>query len=821
MMLGFGAIVAMTVAAVGIGTLSFNSVGSTFHVLKTKEIKAFEDAARLSVESNHLTVSAASLVNAQDDAERTIASMRVTKVADKLSELVTELPPGNEAADSLRAITTAFDAKLARLDELIGERLSQVEQRRGDMALLFQRHREVTEALAPQVDDAYFEVVLGGETAADEASSIVDTIVSVDMLAVRAMLELRAEINLLVGAASATLLAENGGTVFSGRQVNIENRVRDALAQVGEIEIGADIEALLTLSEEVRELRADDASMPDFLLQQKLASLVDAQETIETHLSLISEDRVDELSANAGEAVGANGKLIKDLMSNQVDKLKLYLETLGQLHQFVALLVQGSLTEDPTLIVPLQDQVRAAYIKLIDAIGLVENDELTALSGDVLAAADPDTGLLAKRLQELEAIAQAQNLVAQVFADSEAIGSKVENLLDKEKALVDELSESIATKLRNGTIALIVVGIAALLAAVSIVVFVVDRGIARPLTAVAGLTRRLADGDLEVDVDIPSRRDEIGDLIDAVKVFRDSGLERARLAAAAADEQRERAERQNRVDTLITDFRGEVQSALSTVAAQADQMQSTAGALTNVADSTATQADSAAQASTEASSNAQTVASAAEELSASIGEINQQVTRTSDVVARATENAQASDSKIAELDDAARKIGDVVGLISDIAAQTNLLALNATIEAARAGEAGKGFAVVASEVKSLATQTTRATEEIAAHIAGIQGCTGDAVQAIQQITATMREFASQIAAAVQEQGAATGEISRSAGDAAEASASVAQTMSSVTDSVGETNQAASQVLSASADVNAQATSLRQTVDRFLDQVAAA
>ena len=159
----------------------------------------------------------------------------------------------------------------------------------------------------------------------------------------------------------------------------------------------------------------------------------------------------------------------------------------------------------------------------------------------------------------------------------------------------------------------------------------------------------------------------------------------------------------------------------------------------------------------------QNVAGAAEELTSSIKEIGVQVENATTVVRRAAELSKSSNGEIEALAGTAQKIGDVVGLIQAIAAQTNLLALNATIEAARAGEAGRGFAVVASEVKSLATQTAKATEEISQQIAAIQESTTQSVDSVRTITTTMQEvdgFTTAIAAAVEEQGAATEEISR-------------------------------------------------------------
>jgi methyl-accepting chemotaxis protein len=176
------------------------------------------------------------------------------------------------------------------------------------------------------------------------------------------------------------------------------------------------------------------------------------------------------------------------------------------------------------------------------------------------------------------------------------------------------------------------------------------------------------------------------------------------------------------------------------------------------------------------------------------------------------------------LAEAAQKIGDVVKLINDIAGQTNLLALNATIEAARAGEAGKGFAVVASEVKSLATQTAKATEDIANQVKAIQSATGDSVAAIEGITTTItriNEIATTVASAVEEQGAATKEIARNVQQASAGTTEVSRNISGVTQAAGETGAASSQVLGAASDLAKQGETLRAEVSRFLADIRAA
>ena len=210
-------------------------------------------------------------------------------------------------------------------------------------------------------------------------------------------------------------------------------------------------------------------------------------------------------------------------------------------------------------------------------------------------------------------------------------------------------------------------------------------------------------------------------------------------------------------------FRERVESVLKSVTDSANSMQTTAVGLLSSSEQTSQRAEGAVHASNEASANVETAATAAAELSTSIAEISEQLVRTTDVVRAAVERSRDHQQQIAGLAEAAQKIGDVVKLIRDIAGQTNLLALNATIEAARAGEAGRGFAVVASEVKSLAVQTAKATEEIAAQILAVQGSTAGAVEAIRSIAGRMKEisaYTSAVAASVEQQNAATGEISQ-------------------------------------------------------------
>jgi methyl-accepting chemotaxis protein len=251
-------------------------------------------------------------------------------------------------------------------------------------------------------------------------------------------------------------------------------------------------------------------------------------------------------------------------------------------------------------------------------------------------------------------------------------------------------------------------------------------------------------------------------------------------------------------------------------------METTAVGLLRSSEKTSQRAERAVQASDVASGNVATAATAATELAASIGEISQQLTRATEIVRVSVQEAETTNGQIAGLAEAAQKIGDVIKLIRDIAGQTNLLALNATIEAARAGEAGRGFAVVASEVKSLAVQTGKATEEIAAQILAVQGSSAGAVDAIRSIAGRMKEisaYTSAVAASVEQQNSATAEISQNVAGAADGTTVVVSVLGEVAGAATDTKSSAETVLSASRSVESAVAKLRGEVESFLGKVA--
>lgn len=360
----------------------------------------------------------------------------------------------------------------------------------------------------------------------------------------------------------------------------------------------------------------------------------------------------------------------------------------------------------------------------------------------------------------------------------------------------------------------------------SLLAVILGNGISRPMVKMCAAMRELAEGNLAVILPGIGRKDEIGEMAAAVEAFKVQAVAKAERDAAAQEERNRAAREARRVEMaqFADQFESAVGAIVSNVSSSAAQLEAAANTLTQTAETTQTLSTHVAGASEEASSNMQSVAAATEELSMSVDEIGRQVRESNRIALSAVQQAHQTDERISHLSRAAQNIGDVVKLITTIAEQTNLLALNATIEAARAGEAGRGFAVVASEVKSLASQTAKATEEISAQILGMQSATRDSVAAIKEIGSTISQIsaiASTIATAVEQQSAATQEIASNVQSVARGTEEVANNIAQVNSGAEQTGSASADVLGSARTLATESARLRQELDRFMNSFRAA
>jgi methyl-accepting chemotaxis protein len=448
---------------------------------------------------------------------------------------------------------------------------------------------------------------------------------------------------------------------------------------------------------------------------------------------------------------------------------------------------------------------------------LLVDDQVKARLGDLVKSYSSTLAQWNRQSQNIQkSLSDIIETSQQLAPQSQAIISMAEQRAEASAIALAQSQSHIRTFIVGVGAAAVLIGL--------LFSWLVGRSITRPLNGLTGAMTKLAAGDTSARIPATEAKDELGAMARTVIVFRDTMIERERLAAGEAATNREREHRTDAIAATITRFEMSVDQALSKVREAAGRLEVTSTQLHSAADQVSAESRTAEERVGVASGNVTAAAGAVEELAASISEIAGQANRSTEVATRAVKDARRTAHTMSDLGVAATRIGEVVGLIQAIAGQTNLLALNATIEAARAGEAGKGFAVVASEVKSLAGQTAKATEEIAGQVGAIQSAVADAAHAIEQVNAIIEEIsqiAGTVAVTVEEQNRAVASISEGVNRASTEARTSAESMSRLAGTSRDARATAADVKSLADTLSQEAESLNGEVRRFLTDVQAA
>jgi methyl-accepting chemotaxis protein len=474
----------------------------------------------------------------------------------------------------------------------------------------------------------------------------------------------------------------------------------------------------------------------------------------------------------------------------------------------------------------LRDLVDAARRKIDSNLKQISNSEqrkrLTDLYDQMAAVAGKD-GILALRKRELNSHQDAET--AFVATQSEAIRLKqaVEQLVEFHSENTGEVALRAAEEIRSGRWILICLSIAALAGASLVAWLYVGRNVVRRLGLLSNAMRQIAGGNTSVRIPAGGR-DEIADMAKALEVFRSATAEVSTARGNEIARARQAEARREHFDAAMVSFERAVSEIVGALNQASEDMNDSASTMTMSASNNQTHAVATAAASEEATANVENLASAAEEMAQSVNHISMQVRDSAAMARKAADDARVVTGVVESLASSVGRIGDVSELIRGIAAQTNLLALNATIEAARAGEAGRGFAIVAQEVKNLASQTEKATQNIAQQISSIEETTFravDAMKAIMGSIARLDEIASTVAVAVDQQEAVTQNIAQSANAVVQGTRVVTASVTQGSHAAGEIDQVAGAVSSSAEELSLRSDMLAKAVDQFLAQVRAA
>lgn len=832
----------ITVLAVAVSWFAFQNLNSTIGKLTSDSIPAIEMSLELALKSSALAATAPGLMTAASDAERDAVRADMVESQELIQTAIDSLTGMDEASKGeIEWLKSELDTQLGTLDTEVRKRAGLEKASAEKAQQIIATHGEFLETLLPLLDKSSEDMTAAAAKTIGGSTAVVNGLIKNEVSSLEEVLSTAADVQKLVGLisrvptvedpAAIDQMSENFGKIsgqFNKRLANLPAsketaELKERAAEL--VQLGAGENSVFAS----RKMELDWANLTPEQYDKVVALLKEAKVKVGTLAQQI-DAAITPIVGQVRARLSEGGKNISSELTAGINQL--IDVDVAQLRRMSAALAEGNLAvgtlnaaAGATSLAALKELSSSFKASEEQFAGILADlpegaarDQVTAVSTALLAHGSGAENIFDLRKSSIEAGQAAGDALSAAGSLVGAIDATVGGLVDQAKTDAAEVSAEAKTAIEYSQYVLIALLGASIVGSVVLAWLVVTRMVVKRLVNLSDGMTELANGNLDIEVDAAGH-DEISNMARTVETFRNNARDVERMR----DQQREseeRAEQQRReeLNGLANQFESSVKGIVERVSSGISNMGKSADAMSTATENARTKSEEGASSAEATSHSVQTVAAAAEELSASIQEIRTTVDRSTSTAKRAAEKASATDDQVQKLDAAAQRIGDVVALIQNIASQTNLLALNATIEAARAGEAGKGFAVVASEVQNLASQTSKATEDIAAQITEVQDSTSATVSAIRDISNAINEISDhseEVASAIEQQSESTNEIARNTQEAAEGANIVSTTIESVSVVAMETGEMAGNVLSAANELNSDAESLNQEVDQFL------